>query len=90
MIFNNIGKKACPFCKCLSVKAAFLVFIRRNMGGSIPALFACAAYGLAKIKHGREVAVVSDESVKLAFLHIKYFADSKCIIGCKNLVAHFA
>lgn len=89
MIFNDIGDKSDIAQSCLGAESSFFVFVTPyNRFAFVPAIIGFAGDGFCKVKHGREVTVVSDKGFQSVRTVGKYFTYGKCVMFFKGFHFH--
>ena len=90
VVLDDIREESDVADLSLALEAAVPVVVRRDAGRSIPAEVAFTEGRLIEIKHGREVAAVTDKERKVTRLFVEDFACGESIVFGKGAVAHFS
>ena len=81
MIFDDIGDESDIPQAFLGTESSFFVFLTPyNRFAFVPSVIGFAGDGFGKIKHGREVTIVSDKCFQSIRAIGKYFTYSKCLM----------
>ena len=90
VVFDDVGKKTDVRDFLLGVEKTLSVIIGRDAFVFVPACRRAAPDSFRKVKHGGEIALVSDEGGQFLRLFIENFADGEGPVGLKCTVAHLA